>query len=162
MEFSDLPGVRPARQGVLMVQRNCVQPLQPKLIAISVTGNHCQQLASIDLPARTGDRVDPSQAALKRAVERIWADHCHQGGPRDTLVLEAGLVQCSLDLDPAPSMVLGLPPIPMANDHPRQLPHEGWSIAPQWLEWLNLYKMAGQGPPCGSAWSPQFDNGVEA
>ena len=162
MEFSDLLVVRPARQGVLMVQRNCVQPLQPKLVAISVASNHCQQLASIDLPESTGNKFDPSQAALKRAIERIWTHHCRQGGPRDTLVLEAGLVQCSLDLDPAPSIVLGLPPIPMASGQPRQLPQEGWSIAPQWLEWLNLYKMAGQGHPCGSAWSPQFDNEVEA
>ena len=160
MEFSDLLAARPACQGVLMVQRNSLQPLHPKLIAINVEANHCRQFASIDLPESTGDRFDhQSQTALKHAIERIWADHCHQGSPRDTLVLEAGLVQCCLDVDPAPSMVLGLPPIPLASDHQRQLPLEGWTIAPQWLEWLNLYKMAGQGHPCGSAWSPQFNAG---
>ena len=153
IESSDLLGVRPAREGVLMIQRSSLQPRHPQLIAISIEGNHCRQLDSVDLPESTGGRFEPLQAALKSAIEAIWVNQWHQDGPKDTLALEPGLVHCSLDLDPAPSMVLGLPPIPMASNQPRQLPLASWTIAPQWLEWLNYYKIAGQGFPGSSSYS---------
>ena len=136
-----------AAEPVLMIQRSIAQETEAKLVAFSIVNNNCKQIGSVDLPCIGNDKSLPEDLQLftKDAVERIWSNHCRGSAMTKKLILEAGLVNCALDLDPAPEVVLGLPHIPMNNkqyNHSQQ--GQSWAIDHQLIEWLNHYGIATQ------------------
>ena len=136
-----------AAEPVLMIQRSFEQETETKLVAFNIFNKHCEQVCSVNLPCTGNNKSLPEdlQLFIKDAVERIWSNHCRGSAKTKRLILEAGLVNCALNLDPAPEVVLGFPQIPMNNKQYNHFQQEqSWPIDHQLIEWLNHHKIATQ------------------
>ena len=71
----------------------------------------------------------------------MWTQLTCRGTYSEVLVLEPGLIRSSLELSPAPAMVLSLPKLAIPSDQRLQPSSSTWQVEPQWLEWLGHYAL---------------------
>ena len=123
-----------------MIQRSFPMDRPAELVALQVERGQAEQLAAVELSDATGRlEADPAAPCLSRQIKTMWTQLTCRSTYSEVLVLEPGLIRSSLELSPAPAMVLSLPKLAIPSDQGLQPSSSTWQVEPQWLEWLGHY-----------------------
>ena len=123
-----------------MIQRSFPMDRPAELVALQVERGQAEQLAAVELSDATGRlEADPAAPCLSRQIKTMWTQLTCRSTYSEVLVLEPGLIHASLELSPAPAMVLSLPKLAIPSDQRLQPSSSTWQVEPQWLEWLGHY-----------------------